>query len=148
MTLEDSIDLTAQSLAAYGRDYQHWAIAFSGGKDSSTVVTLVAHLIESGRVAAPESLTVLYADTRLELTPLQLCAQGIMEHLRARGMKALTVLPEMNDRFFVYMLGRGVQPTTPRCLSPATIRSTIISIGGAAADAHPLAGKAELESDA
>ena len=30
----------------------------------------------------------------------------------------------------------GVQPTTPRCLSPATIRSTIISIGGAAADAH------------
>ena len=37
-TLQDSLDLTAQSLNAYGADYDHWAIAFSGGKDSSATV--------------------------------------------------------------------------------------------------------------
>jgi DNA sulfur modification protein DndC len=110
LTMEDSIELTAQSLEAYGRDYRHWAIAFSGGKDSSTVVTIVAHLIASGRIARPESLTILYADTRLELTPLQLSAGLLMDHLRAKYYQAQTVLPEMDDRFFVYMLGRGVPP--------------------------------------
>ncbi len=110
MTMDESIELTAQSLEAYGSDYRHWAIAFSGGKDSSTVVTIVAHLIASGRIARPESLTILYADTRMELPPLQLCANRIMEHMRTKYYKALTVLPDMDDRFFVYMLGRGVPP--------------------------------------
>ena len=32
LTLEDSIELTAQSLSAYALDYRHWAVAFSGGK--------------------------------------------------------------------------------------------------------------------
>lgn len=33
MSMQDSIDLTAQSLMAYGSSYKHWAVAFSGGKD-------------------------------------------------------------------------------------------------------------------
>lgn len=31
LTLEDSLDLTCQSLLAYGLEYRHWAIAYSGG---------------------------------------------------------------------------------------------------------------------
>jgi len=110
MTLEDSIELTVQSLAAYGRDYRHWAIAFSGGKDSTATVTLVTHLIESGRVAAPESLTVLYADTRQELPPLHIGAMTMLDSLEKRGIKTRVVLPKIEDRYFVYMFGRGVPP--------------------------------------
>lgn len=65
--MTDSIRLTVESLQAYGPAHEHWALAWSGGKDSTALVTLVVWLIESGRVAAPKSLTVLYADTRLEL---------------------------------------------------------------------------------
>ncbi len=118
LTLSASIELSAESLSHYGASYKHWAVAFSGGKDSSATVTLIAHLIETGRIPAPESLTVLYADTRQELPPLHQAALDVMAELNRRGIdpstplrvKTRVVLPELDHRYFVYMLGRGVPP--------------------------------------
>jgi DNA sulfur modification protein DndC len=110
LTLEDSLELTAQSLAAYALDYHHWAIAYSGGKDSTATVAAVTHLIATGRVPVPETLTVLYADTRQELPPLHLGAMAMLEALRARGIRTEIVLPTLDDRYWVYVLGRGVPP--------------------------------------
>lgn len=112
--LGEAIDQTRLSLIAYAQTHRHWAIAYSGGKDSSATVTVVAHLIETGQVPAPESLTVLYADTRMEITPLQVAAMKVMAELRERGIKVQIVLPELDDRFMVYMLGRGVPPPKNR----------------------------------
>jgi DNA sulfur modification protein DndC len=114
MSMRESIDLTIASLQAYGPRYKHWAIAFSGGKDSSSVATLVPHLIETGQVPAPETLTVLYADTRMELIPLWVSARGIMAELEERGIRTQVVIPSLDDRFFVYMFGRGVPPPKNR----------------------------------
>lgn len=110
MTLEKAIDLTISSLREYGKRYRHWCVAYSGGKDSSATATLVAHLIESGEVPPPDSLTVLYADTRMELPPLQLSAFGVLDALKNRGIESRVVLPPLDHRYFVYMLGRGVPP--------------------------------------
>jgi DNA sulfur modification protein DndC len=110
LTLEDSIDLTRQSLLAYGALYKHWCIAYSGGKDSSATVTVVVHLIETGQVPAPESLIVLYSDTRQEIPPLHIGALATIEALKTRGVDARVVQPELDDRYFVYMFGRGVPP--------------------------------------
>jgi DNA sulfur modification protein DndC len=110
LTLERSLALTTESLQNYGPLYRHWAIAYSGGKDSSTVVTLVASLIAAGTIQAPESLTVLYADTRMELLPLQMAALGVLDELKRRGIPTRIVLPAFDDRFMVYLLGRGVPP--------------------------------------
>jgi DNA sulfur modification protein DndC len=107
-TLEHSIQLTIESMLAYGPLYRHWAIAFSGGKDSSAACTLIVWLILTGQIPAPESLTVLYADTRLELTPLHMAAMTILSELEAMGVKVEIVLPKLDDRYFVYMFGRGV----------------------------------------
>lgn len=109
-SLEDSLEVTAQSLNAYGANYEHWAIAFSGGKDSSATVAATVHLIESGRVKRPKSLTVLMSDTRMELPPLFATAIQIMAELKERGIGTQIVMPTMDDRFFVYMFGRGVPP--------------------------------------
>ncbi len=117
---QKAMQLTRESLLAYAGLYRHWAVAFSGGKDSSATLTIVCHLILTGQVPAPESLTILYADTRMELPPLQIAAFKIMAAIRdmaSRGdfpCKVITnvVLPEMDDRFMVYMLGRGVPPPT------------------------------------
>jgi DNA sulfur modification protein DndC len=114
LTMEHSIELTIESLEIYGPLHKHWVIAFSGGKDSTAVVTLIAYLIESGRVQAPQSLTVLYADTRMELPPLQAAAMNILEVLEKRGIKTQVVLPELDERYMVYMLGRGVPPAKNR----------------------------------
>lgn len=108
LTLEDSIEMSRASIMAYGERYKHWAIAYSGGKDSTALVALVAHLIETDRIPKPESLTILYCDTRQELPPLQRAAMRILEDLRGRGFDTGVVMPEMDDRFYVYMLGRGV----------------------------------------
>lgn len=110
MGLPDAIELTAQSLAAYAIDYRHWAIAYSGGKDSSATVAAVTHLIAQGRVPTPETLTVLYADTRQELPPLHIGAMQMLDALKARGVRTKVVLPKLDDRYWVYVLGRGVPP--------------------------------------
>ena len=114
MTMEQSIQLTIDSLCTYAARYQHWAIAFSGGKDSSTVATLVAYLIKAGLIPTPKSLTVLYADTRMEITPLHASAMQILQALDRLGIRTQVVLPELDDRYFVYMLGRGVPPPKNR----------------------------------
>lgn len=114
MGFEDALDMTAASLNAYALNYRHWAIAYSGGKDSSALLTAVLILILDGRVKAPKSLTVLNSDTRMELPPLQANAMTMLDVVRKKGFKAEVVLPELDDRYFVYMFGRGVPPPSNR----------------------------------
>ncbi len=110
LTLDDAIGLSIASLTAYGAHYPHWAVAYSGGKDSSATVAFVAWAIRTGQVPAPQSLTVLYADTRQELPVLQQTALQMLARLRADGFTAQVVLPPIDDRYYVYMLGYGVPP--------------------------------------
>lgn len=119
LQMTESIELTIVSLQAYGERFQHWAIAWSGGKDSSTLVTLVVYLILAGKVQAPRTLTILYADTRMELLPLSIAAEAIREELRDQAealarlgveLDVRTVMAPMDKRFLVYILGRGVPP--------------------------------------
>lgn len=106
------MEVTLASLRSYGAEHDHWVIAWSGGKDSTTLVTLVIFLIESGQLPAPKSLTILYADTRQELPPLQAAAEEMMEGLRRRAnwIRFEVVRAPLDKRFLVYMLGRGVPP--------------------------------------
>jgi len=110
LVYDEAIELTLQSLQAYGPAHDHWGIAWSGGKDSSAVLTLIVHLIEVGRIAAPKTLTVFYADTRQELPPLAIAARKIMDQLAARHIHCEVVVAPLDKRFLVYILGRGVPP--------------------------------------
>lgn len=106
----DAIEDAAVAIEEHAAAHPHWAVAWSGGKDSTALVTLVAHLIEVGRLPRPESLTVLYADTRLELLPLAVSAAVIGDQLQARGIDVRTVRAPLEKRFLPYILGRGVPP--------------------------------------
>ncbi len=131
--MTDGIAKTAESLNTYGPAFDHWVIAFSGGKDSSTVATLVPQLIANGNVKAPKSLTILYADTRMELPPLRSAAMGVMAELTRKGFTCRVVYPEMVDRFFVYMFGRGVPPpsnTFRWCTSQIKIEPMMAALAG------------------
>lgn len=110
ITVSESINLTIESLKAYGQLHKHWAMAWSWGKDSTTLVTLVVQLINTGQIPAPETLTVFAADTRMELIPLWLSSQVIKKQLEDRGVKVEIVTAPIDDRFLVYILGRGVPP--------------------------------------
>lgn len=110
LAYDDAMELTLASMRAYGADHEHWAIAYSGGKDSSATVTVIAHLLDVGLLAPPKSLTVFYADTRQELPPLAIAAERVMAQLRSRGVRVEVVQAPMDKRFLVYILGRGVPP--------------------------------------
>lgn len=110
LVYDEAIELTLQSMQAYGPTHQHWGIAWSGGKDSSATLTLILHLLEIGRLAPPKSLTIFYADTRQELPPLAIAAAEIMRQLARRGVRCEVVRAPLDKRFLVYILGRGVPP--------------------------------------
>jgi DNA sulfur modification protein DndC len=110
MQMTESIELTIQSLQAYGAEHDHWGIAWSGGKDSSATLTLIMYLLDAGKIPRPKTLTVFYADTRQELLPLAASARQIMDELEERGVTVETVMAPLDDRFMVYILGRGVPP--------------------------------------
>lgn len=114
LVYDEAIELTLQSMQAYGPAHDHWAIAWSGGKDSSATLTLIVHLIRTGRLPAPKTLTVFYADTRLELPPLAIAATLIMRQLAELGIHCEVVRAPLDKRFLVYMLGRGVPPPNNR----------------------------------
>ena len=113
-TLQQSMELTIESLQAHAYQYKHWVIAFSGGKDSTTVATFTMHLIETGQIRAPEKLMVVFADTGMEAPPLLFAALETLKTLAKRGVRAQIVRPTLDERFFVYMLGRGVPPPGAR----------------------------------
>lgn len=110
LAYDEAMEMTVASMNAYGPQHDHWAIAWSGGKDSSATLTVILHLIAVGKIAAPKSLTVFYADTRQELPPLAIAAERIMGQMRARGIAVEVVTAPLDKRFLVYMLGRGVPP--------------------------------------
>lgn len=114
MRLDEALELTVQSLRAYGASHAVWAIAYSGGKDSTATVTAVMELIRSGRVPRPKRLIVFFADTRMELPPLSIAAAQVLDRLVALGIEVRIVMAPMDERFFVYMLGRGVPPPSNR----------------------------------
>lgn len=110
MPVGECVERTVQNMLAHACGYDHWVIAYSGGKDSSTVVSVIVTMIELGHLPRPRSLTVMYADTRMELPPLQAAAREMMDRLRAMGIRVVEVCAPMDERFFVYMFGRGVPP--------------------------------------
>lgn len=106
----EAIETSLASLNAYATNYPHWVITYSGGKDSSAVVSFVIWAIEQGHVPRPESLTVLYVDTLMELPPLSITADLALDEVRKRGYIAQRVEPRYLERFWVSLLGRGLPP--------------------------------------
>ncbi len=114
ITVAESIDLTISSMKEYGSKHKHWAAAWSWGKDSTTVVTLITQLICTGQIPKPETFTIFAADTRMELPPLWASSKVITEQLEARGVEVKVVTAPVDERFLVYILGRGVPPPSNR----------------------------------
>src|SRR5690606_12190589 len=110
LNMRDSIRITQDTLCQYRERFANWQVSWSGGKDSTATLTLIVWMIESGMVPAADRLRVLYADTRMELPPLYIAAQGVIADLRARGIEVHTVCAPIEKRFLPYILGRGVPP--------------------------------------
>lgn len=110
ISFDECVDMTIQSIKEIEGLYKTWIFMWSGGKDSTTLVTLIISLINSGQIKGPERIKIFIADTRMELTPLWFNALEIKAKLESMGYDVEIVLPVLDERFWVYMLGYGVPP--------------------------------------
>jgi len=102
---EDNVELTIRSLQAYASN-KKIAITYSGGKDSSATLSIVLHAIETKQLNV-DDLLILYADTGLELPPLEKTAMATLTELNKRGYKTQIVRAPVDNRLYVRMLGYG-----------------------------------------
>lgn len=116
MDMRESIALTQSVMQDYGQRFDQWQIAWSGGKDSTATLTLIVWMIESGMIPRPKKLSVLYADTRMELPPLYISAMALIDDLKERGIDVKVVTAPIQKRYLPYILGRGVPPPNNKTL--------------------------------
>jgi DNA sulfur modification protein DndC len=136
MVHSEAVELTLMSLRAYWDRHEHVAVAWSGGKDSTATLTLIIHLIMTGQLPRPKKMFVFYADTRLELPPLQKAADAIIAKLRQFDWIEVTVVrAPLDKRFMVYILGRGVPPPNNNTLRWCTRQIKVDPMAAALASA-------------
>lgn len=110
LSLDESYQMTVDSLRAYGELSPYWFVSYSGGKDSTATLTVIARIIAEGKVKPPKKLFAYYVDTRLEFPPLQIAALSILKTAQANGIDTRVIYPPMDKRLMVNILGRGVPP--------------------------------------
>ena len=114
--LKDSISALR---AMVEKGYTHWIVTFSGGKDSTTtlIVSLEAALVHPEQV---ERIDIVYSDTMLEIPLIRQFALDFMKTIQNMERVARLpiychiVCPEIEQRFWVYLLGKGYPPPHQR----------------------------------
>ena len=145
-TEKQAINLTIDTLRKHAQQYDIWQISFSGGKDSTALTTLVLHLIETGEIEPPKHLEVCYADTRMELPPLQASAMSILREVERRGFNSQVVMADLDKRFLVYILGRGVPPPNNSTLRYCTQQTKLNPMKRAMEKLYAKSGGAKILS--
>lgn len=109
-SITECIDITLAELKRLRTLHDHWGVAWSVGKDSTTLATIVAWAIEEGIVERPKSLKLVRSDTTQELAPLNHAAEKLEREFEDLGWQLITVWPEQDKGLWVNVLGRGVVP--------------------------------------
>lgn len=89
-----------------------WCASYSGGKDSTSLVTWVEWLRRTGQIDAPRPQLV-QSDTMVEEPELQALSHQMMDVLRGRGWECAEVEPYINEKLYNQILGRGLCPVHP-----------------------------------
>jgi DNA sulfur modification protein DndC len=94
------------------RGTSRWLLAFSGGKDSTSVLVLAVEFLRRRRPAGV-SLEVLYADTLLEIPQMARHAERMLAHVEALAgaeglpLRVQRLRPPPDQTFWVLVLGKG-----------------------------------------
>ena len=106
--LEKSLDILEQLYAKNKK----WIVTYSGGKDSTALVVLSLYMKEK----YPDiELNVTYSDTQMEIPGMAIVARKFLDSLKEKYQSNVTIVtPEIDDTYWVRMIGRGYPPPGPR----------------------------------
>jgi len=107
-------DLVDEVKTLYQADNRPWIIGFSGGKDSTTILSLVySALLDLAPEARNKHIYVVSSDTLVETPVVVDMINRVQEVINKEGQKnklpisAHTVYPKTDQTFWVNLLGRG-----------------------------------------
>ena len=91
---------------------KRWIVTYSGGKDSTALVVLALYV----KALHPDlDINVTYADTMMEIPQMVNVARRFLEALEKKyPAKVKIVYPDIEDTYWVRMIGRGYPPPGPR----------------------------------
>jgi 3'-phosphoadenosine 5'-phosphosulfate sulfotransferase (PAPS reductase)/FAD synthetase len=89
-----------------------WVCSYSGGKDSTALVTWIEWLRRVGLVTCKTPRLVM-SDTTVEYPFLCGIADRLMEALRSRGWQCEVVTPRIHERLYNRIFGIGNTPIHP-----------------------------------
>ncbi len=102
-------DPTPEHLTKLG---QPWCCSYSGGKDSTSLVTWIEWLRRSGWLTADRPRLV-QSDTGVEYDLLQTISADLMGALRKTGWECAVVKPRVREKLYCRILGIGNTPIHP-----------------------------------
>jgi DNA sulfur modification protein DndC len=104
-------------ISEYLKDDIPWYLGYSGGKDSSALLKIVFNaLLQIEKFHKP--VTVIYCDTGVENPIVTSYVYYVFEKLKNECERLQLpfvfkiAMPELNDRYFVKVIGRGYPPPT------------------------------------
>ena len=151
--------IMSEIIHQYLEDDRPWIIAFSGGKDSRTLLQLVFYALRQiPKERRTKPIHVLSNDTLVENPAIIPLTFATLQKVRAAAEKldlpitVATTTPALGDRFWVNIIGRGypiVHPKFRWCVSKLKIEPAnayITSVTGRYGEAIVLLGTRRSES--
>lgn len=111
-TFKDKLQRSLEILEQLYRKNKKWIVTYSGGKDSTAVVVLALYMKEKYKDL---DLQVTYSDTLMEIPGMVTVAMKFLEALKNNyDSEVRIVTPDVEDTYWVRMIGRGYPPPGPR----------------------------------
>lgn len=89
-----------------------WIITYSGGKDSTALVVMALYM----KGVHPDiNLSITYSDTMMEIPQMSSVAYSFLSAIEKKYPANVKIVkPEIDDTYWVRMIGRGYPPPGPR----------------------------------
>lgn len=111
--LKETVDVLKSIIE---KGYNHWVVAYSGGKDSTLVSVIIVELLSRKVLPASVQVEIIYGDTLIEIPPMGTFADKFLNEIRARAEKEkLSIqvhkaIPPVWHRYWFLILGKGYPP--------------------------------------
>lgn len=92
---------------------REWISSFSGGKDSTSLVTWIEWLRRIGFIKRSKEPRLVMSDTTVEYPFLRGIADRVIETLTNSGWQCEIVTPRVDQKLYCMIFGRGVTPVHP-----------------------------------
>ena len=112
VTFKDKFQESIGILEQLYNKNKRWIVTYSGGKDSTALVVLSLYM----KTIHPDiELNITYSDTLMEIPQMSNVAYSFLKAIENRYPTQVTIVyPEIEDTYWVRMIGRGYPPPGPR----------------------------------